>query len=52
MEENDDLFETGFSFTNVPSFYQNGTSAEDFAVYNSETNSIQVQTDDEDKVGV
>jgi len=46
MEENFDIYESRFSFTNVPSFYQNGTSADDFAVHNSETNSMQVQTDD------
>ena len=47
-----DLNESSFLKTDVSSFYQNGTSADDFAVYNSETKSIQVQTDDEDKVGV
>ena len=36
----------------MPSFYQNGTSADDFAVYDSETKSIKVQTDDEGKIGV
>ena len=50
VEESSDLKESGFSNKDVPSFYQNGTSAHDFAAYNS--GSILVQTDDEDKVGV
>ena len=37
-----DLNESSFLKTDVSSFYQNGTSADDFAVYNSETKSIQV----------
>jgi hypothetical protein len=53
-EDSFDFDSSVYSFldTDVPSFYQNGTSADDFAVFNSETNSIKVQTDDESKVGI
>jgi len=49
-ESNAELFD--LAARDVPIFYQNGTSADDLAFYNSETYEFEIQTDDDDKVGV